>query len=177
MILKKIDEQYLKDRKEFSDKYEDKPITEMDKILKEMTTKRNYDIKQINNKIIHDENWLKPQETSIKTEKINFKEEQPIGSKLKYLKPDNEILNSSIKKTVTWGNNIERSDLEFEESIFKKLKKIQPVADNININYEDININEINNQSYEDKIKVLELEVKTLNTKLDMIIELLKKNN
>ena len=39
----------------FLDKYEDKPIGEMDKIIKEMTAKRNYEVEQItknNDKLI-----------------------------------------------------------------------------------------------------------------------------
>jgi hypothetical protein len=89
------------------------------------------------------------------------------------------ILNSNLlqKKNVTWGNNTETSDSEIEENIFKKLKKIkQPEIEfenNISLSFEEIN----NNDSNEDKIRELQSEVKTLNSKLDMIIELLKKNN
>ena len=43
--------------------------------------------------------------------------------------------------------------------------------DNVNLNFEEIN----NNESNDDKIRLLQSEVKTLNSKLDMIIELLKK--
>jgi hypothetical protein len=65
---------------EFADKYEDKPISEMDKIIKEMTAKRNYEVEQINRNYQVDinstNNWLKPQETSIKTEKLNPNQSQ-----------------------------------------------------------------------------------------------------
>ncbi len=162
----------------FLDKYEDKPIGEMDKIIKEMTAKRNYDVEQITKNTIVDDNWLKPQETSVKNEKLNLKEEQqPVGSRLKYLNTENQTLNTSPKKSVTWGNNIETLESEFEENIFKKLKKVKQheieSANNINLTFEELN----NNESNEDKIRVLQSEVKILHSKLDTIIELLKKNN
>ena len=159
----------------FLDKYEDKPIGGMDKIIKEMTAKRNYDVEQITKNTIVDDSWLKPQETSVKSEKMS-KESQPINeSRFKYLNMDNQE-SSPTKKSVTWGNNTETSDSEFEENIFKKLKKVQKPEmdfDNISLNIEELN----NNESNEDKIRVLQLEVRTLSSKLDMIINLLKKNN
>ena len=159
----------------FLDKYEDKPIGEMDKIIKEMTAKRNYDVEQITKNSVLDDNWLKPQETSVKSEKIT-KEPQHINeSRLKYLNMNSQE-ESIIKKTVTWGNNTETSDSELEENIFKKLKKVKKPEiefdSNISLSFEEINNNSTSN---EDKIKELQSEVKTLNLKLDMIIELLQK--
>ena len=166
----------------FLDKYEDKPIEEMDKIIKEMTAKRNYDVEQITKNSVVDDNWLKPQETSVKSEKIT-KDIQPINeSRFKYLNIDNQQ-QSPIKKTVTWGNNTENSDLEFEENIFRKLKKVQKPEPEVNNNnniilsFDELNNNDSNNDSNDDKIRVLQSEVKTLHTKLDMIIDLLKKND
>jgi hypothetical protein len=81
---------------------------------------------------------------------------------------------SPTKKSVTWGNNTETSDSEFEENIFKKLKKVQKPEmefDNISLNIEELN----NNENNDDKIRELQSEVKTLNSKLDMIINLLQK--
>jgi hypothetical protein len=158
----------------FLDKYEDKPIGEMDKIIKEMTAKRNYEVEQITKNTVVDDSWLKPQETSLKSEKIT-KEPQPINeSRFRYLNMDN-VQPSPTKKTVTWGNNTETSDSEIEENIFKKLKKVkQPeIENNISLSFEEIN----NNVSNDDKIRELQSEVKTLNSKLDMIINLLQKNN
>jgi len=166
----------------FLDKYEDKPIGEMDKIIKEMTFKRNYDVEQITKNNVGDDNWLKPQETSIKSEKITKVPPQINESKFKYLNMDQQTL-SPTKKSVTWGNNSETSDSEIEENIFKKLKKTQPevMSNNVNLNFEEINNNYSNenniNENTHDKIRVLQLEVKSLNSKLDMIIDLLKKNN
>lgn len=157
----------------FLDKYEDKPIGEMDKIIKEMTSKRNYDVEQITKNSVFDDNWLKSQETSIKSEKIVKGPPLINESKFKYLNMD-ESAQSPIKKSVTWGNNSETSDSEFEENIFKKLKKVKEpeiMTNNVNLKFEEIN----NNESNDDKIRLLQSEVKTLNSKLDMIIELLKK--
>ena len=166
----------------FLDKYEDKPIGEMDKIIKDMTAKRNYDVEQITKNSVVDDNWLKPQETSVKSEKITkgpqqIKESQQINeSRFKYLNMDIQQ-QSPTKKIVTWGNNTETSDSEIEENLFKKLKRIkQPEIEfenNISLSFEEIN----NNVNNDDKIRELQSEVKTLNSKLDMIIELLKKNN
>ena len=166
----------------FLDKYEDKPIGEMDKIIKDMTAKRNYDVEQITKNSVVDDNWLKPQETSIKSEKMTkepqqIKESQQINeSRFKYLNMDIQQ-QSPTKKIVTWGNNTETSDSEIEENLFKKLKRIkQPEIEfenNISLSFEEIN----NNVNNDDKIRELQSEVKTLNSKLDMIIELLKKNN
>ena len=161
----------------FLDKYEDKPIGEMDKIIKEMTAKRNYDVEQITKNSVLDDNWLKPQETSVKSEKIT-KEPQHINeSRLKYLNMNSQE-ESITKKTVTWGNNTETSDSELEENIFKKLKKVKKPEiefdNNISLSFEEINNNSTSN---EDKIKELQSEVKSLNSKLDMIIEILRKNN
>jgi hypothetical protein len=160
----------------FLDKYEDKPIGEMDKIIKDMTAKRNYDVEQITKNSVIDDNWLKPQETSVKSEKIT-KEPQLINeSRFKYLNVDNQQ-QSPTKKNVTWGNNTDTSDSEIEENLFKKLKKIkQPEIEfdnNISLSFEEIN----NNVSNEDKIRDLQSEVKQLNSKLDMIINLLQKKN
>jgi hypothetical protein len=153
---------------EFADKYDDKPISEMENIIKEITAKRNYDVEQINKNNNFDESWLKPQETSIKTEKLTKDEiQQPLGtSRLKYLNIDDQE-EIPTKKTVTWENNRETTETEIEENIFKKLKKIE----NTDMELEKFN----NNEKNDDKIRVLEYEIKMLNYKLDMIIELLKK--
>ena len=171
----------------FLDKYEDKPIGEMDKIIKDMTAKRNYDVEQITKNSVVDDNWLKPQETSIKSEKMTkepqqIKESQQINeSRFKYLNMDiqqqqqQQQQQSPTKKNVTWGNNADTPDSELEENLFKKLKKVkQPEIEfenNISLSFEEIN----NNVSNDDKIRELQSEVKKLNSKLDMIIELLKK--
>jgi hypothetical protein len=146
----------------------DKYISMMDKIIKEMTSKRNYEVEQINrnnsnnNNNTDNDNWLKPQETSIKKDK--FITEMP-------------------KKNVSWGENvmIAKNEIEIiqsdseEDNIFKKLKKVNTQGHNVEtLNNIKLTINE---PSTEDKIKDLQNEMKLLNTKLDKIMDLLNKNN
>ena len=151
----------------------------MDKIIKEMTSKRNYDVEQITKNSVVDDNWLKPQETSIKSEKMTKEPQQINESRFKYLNMYNQQ-QPTTTKNVTWGNNTDTSDSEIEENLFKKLKKVPKPEmgfDNINLNFEEVNNNENNNNNNnDDKIRLLQSEVKTLNSKLDLIIELLKKN-
>ena len=172
---------------EFSDKYEDKPISEMDKILKEMTAKRNYDVEQINHNynsdITQTNNWLKPQETSLKNEKLtpqkSNEEQSQNYSRFKFLNnidennSENLETNKTIspKKNVSWSDNsnFELVD-EDEQNIFNKLKKVnkkEEVRNNITLEMQTIN---------EDRISNLENEMKTINNKIDMIIDLLKQN-
>lgn len=156
---------------EFADKYDEKPIEGMDMIIKEMTTKRNYDVEQITKNSVHDDTWLKPQETSIKTEKVTKDDYQQFGNRLKYLNQESNTI-SPTKKNVTWENdNVE------EENIFKKLKKIPDIKENISFNIEPINNDSINNENTEYKIQLLQGEISSLNLKLDMIIDLLNNKN
>ena len=138
---------------DFNDKLEEKPITEMEKIIKEMTAQRNYEVEQINrgfNSQTQDDNWLKPQNTSIKNEKLQspLKQENPnisvanTNSKVKYLKIENEEISFNTfepKRSVTWGENatkefeeneIINNDSLIEQNIFKKLKRIDPKQGN-----------------------------------------------
>ena len=170
---------------EFADKCEEIPISEMDKIIKEMTSKRNYDIEQINRNYSADvnqtNNWLMSQETSLKTEKLSpqkNKEEEPQKNKeeepqkysrFKFLNLEEvepNIIISPTKKNVTWEDNKEIN--EIEENIFSKLKKVkkETSSDNIVLSFED--------RPNEDRIANLETQIKTINNKMDLILDLLK---
>lgn len=169
---------------EFADKYNDKPIGEMDKIIKEMTAKRNYEVEQINRNYNSDinqiNNWLKPQETSLKSEKFtnqtsNNEESTQKYTKLKYLNLDNDnnesnLIISPTKKNVTWGENKEINNDEMEENIFNKLKKIkkEDITENISIKFEESTDN--------DRITKLENEIKNVNDKIDKILNILMQN-
>lgn len=155
---------------EFSDKLSDKPISDMDKIIKEMTTNRNYEVEQITKNMEGDNGWLNSTETSVKSEKIT--KQEPNESRYKYLNIDNQE-QISPKKSVTWENNVDITDVELEENIFKKLKKVRPpeIETNMSLSFAEKN----NSDNNDDKIKELQTEVKTLNSKLDMIIKLLQK--
>jgi hypothetical protein len=172
----------------FADKDTDKPIKEIDKILKEMQSKRNYEVEQINrtydssNQV---DNWLKPQETSLKNEKIvkpELKIEETQNSRFKFLNSlDQNISPNNQKKTVSFSDNDQiktftsDSDLsliEHEEdnnNIFSKLKKIKK-EDNLSSQIYENNINE-------DRILKIERNISKLNDKLDKIIDLLNYKN
>jgi hypothetical protein len=168
---------------EFGDKNTDRPITEMEKIIKEMTAQRNYEVEQINKNYQQNNDWLKPQETSVKNDKNVIQQSSESSelsentNKLRYIKIDsNEEItlnynNSPEKrKNVSWGENIEITEININDEpkinnddIFKKLKRTEPKIE----------------ESYkpeEDRIKILEMEVKTINYKLDTLINLLKQN-
>jgi hypothetical protein len=171
---------------EFVDKNVDAPIREMEKIIKEMTAQRNYEVEFINKNYQQTDNWLKPQETSIKNDKnlssTIISNEQNENNKLRYLKFENEeiSLNSLEKrKNVSWGENSEienkknSEDINLtEDNIFKKLKKVNTYPIQPSLEFEETII--INKK--EDKIQNLENEIKSLNIKMDMIINLLKQN-
>jgi hypothetical protein len=179
----------------FTDNLEDGPIAEIEKAIKELTSQRNYDIEQINRNNTNlnstTDNWLKPQETSVKAEKLT--PQQNVNTKIKYIKTDieNQIISldkrenvSSPKKNVTWDlkpynylnegkeNEVKLTMEEFvndneeDANIFKLLKKVPSVKSETTDKSENDN-----------KIAILQNEVKTLNNKLDLILELLKNKN
>jgi len=110
----------------FSDasKSEHIPINEMEALIAQTLAQRNFDISQINNNKTTDAaNWLKPAETSIKTEK-----QQDNNAAIKYIKIGreqlptltNEIIDinepSKQEKKISW---VDESNTT---SIFSKLK-------------------------------------------------------
>ena len=167
----------------FSDNEKDVPIGEMEKLIKEITDKRNYDVEIINRNISGNnaDNWLKPTETSIKSEKFL----QPPQKLLSDNKNQRIDLNTSpkpdtLKKIVTWGE-IESEELtqnysnfNTDTDLFKKLKKIGPpeiVSTQISINPKD-------------EISILKEDVKKINNKLEeldnnikTILDILKNKN
>ena len=164
---------------EFADKDRDKPIKEMDKILKEMQAARNYEIEQINrnyNTTNQADNWLKPQETSLKTEKFTPVEQSQNYSRFKFLDQD---MNEEVKekKNVSFSNiqEIKTFNIEDEEddNIFSKLKKVSNKQnENIKLEMQE----PILSENKEDRIAVLEREVRNINSKMDKILEILSKN-
>jgi hypothetical protein len=169
----------------------DKPIKEMDKILKDMQAKRNYEVEQINrsynpnnNPNINNnqaDNWLKSQETSLKSEKFLAQEIKPEQEKeynrfkfLNNLDTGLSSTNTSPKKNVSFNNNdeiktfISESISEDEENnLFSKLKKINKKEDNISIQIQERTFNE------EDRLVKLERNMENLNEKMDKILAIL----
>jgi hypothetical protein len=196
----------------FSDNLEDGPISEIEKAIKELTSQRNYDVEQINKSnnnslSSNTDNWLKPQETSVKNDKLspqpqNIQNGNINGnnSRLKYLKIDNENIENQVisldrekqispKKNVTW-------DLKpYNYSPDVKDELLNEVSNEVRLTMEEISENETDNNeedanifkllkkvplvkdTNDNKIAVLQADVKTLNSKLDLILELLKNKN
>jgi len=170
---------------EFSDKFKDIPISEMDRMIKEITAKRNYDVEEINRvnqvTIENADNWLKPQETSVKSEKLvskvqsNNQSIQENNSRLKYLNlEDNRIIEKN--KNVTWGQNEEfdlpslNDENDFDNDIFKKLKKVSPDLDNISLNMSEADYF----LPSEERLTKIEKTLETYNNKIDLILDLLQ---
>lgn len=174
---------------EFSIKNTDGPIKEMDKILKEMTAQRNYDVEQINrtnNTVISQDKWLKSQNTSLKNEKFILEETKEPPSRFKFL--NNITQDSEPKKNVSWSNNDEIQTFNIDDdndvNIFAKLKrKPKPIGENHDDNNIKFIIEETSSDNkypypasfYEDKILQLERTIQVLNDKMDKMINLLSK--
>ena len=92
----------------------DTPIgSEMEQLIANTMKQRNFDIEQIHNQNTNtkiDANWLKGQETSLKTEKIN----------------SNPINSNPSNKHISWSSElINEEPVEKKDTIFSKLKQIK----------------------------------------------------
>lgn len=149
----------------------DKPIKEMDKILKQIQQKRNYEIEQINkNHNPNSDSWLKPQETSLKPHREKDKEKSENYIRFKFLTELDDTLSPNNAKKVTFSNNDEINTFDEEHSneefqLFSKLKKV-------NVTPENNNQAELN----EDRIAKLERNVASLNERVDKLLALLSQN-
>jgi len=173
---------------EFADKESDKPIKEMDKILKEMQVQRNYEVDQINrtyNTSNQVDNWLKPQETSLKTEKpqnnVDKLEQSQTHSRFKFLSEiESSLSPNNNKKNVTFSNTDIVTTFQEEDeddiNIFSKLKKVDKKEHNsivLQISEPTINGDNLN----DDRIAKLERNLTNLSEKMDKIIGLLNQRN
>jgi len=168
----------------FTDNYKDKPITGIDKILKEMTAKRNYEVEQINRSYSSDieqtSNWLKAKDTSVKAEKFlpkppSNEQNQPL--QLKHINYDTNVLTENVpqKKTVSWDNLSEIIDSDFDDemeaNLFKKLKRVSIIdsekANNITLMLEETPMPD-------DRLTNLETQMRALNDKFDKVIQILQ---
>ena len=128
----------------FSDNKTDSKITSMDSLIAEKMAERNLEIGQLHNSNFNTDNWLTPQETSLKNEKtfITKNNDNNENNRLKYLSIDsNNNITLSINesqqkpqnttKKVSW-NNILADEKEPTINIFNKLKKQQqPIKEEI----------------------------------------------
>ena len=189
----------------FADNSKDLPISEMEKMIKEITDKRNYDIEEINRNISinntdnNADTWLKPKETSIKSEKYqqtpqNYKEDNKTNSEFKQIRIEpleldknvykNQIIDLNsvhlpepLKKSVTWGANEmvglaqEQTVDDIDSDLFKKLKRVLPIESG---NKEDVT-DEINVMKKE--IRQINNMVEVLDNNIKTILEILKIKN
>ena len=202
----------------FTDNLDDGPISEIEKAIKELTSQRNYDVEQINksnnnNLNSNTDNWLKPQETSVKNDKLT---PQPIqngningnngnnssnsnnNNRLKYIKVDDSNIENQVisldrekqmspKKSVTWDLKPYNYSTEIKDELLNEVSnEVRLTMEEIvndNDNEEDANIFKLLKKvpavksENDNKIALLQDEVKTLNNKLDIILELLKNKN
>ena len=151
---------------DFTDKLVEEPIMEMDKIIKEMMMQRNYEIEIINKNVssTKDDTWLQSQETSIKREK------NTVTSNI-----DRDI-DRDNKKNVSWGFNETReyqedqeNDKIMEDTIFKKLKKITNKPSSV-FTTDTPELNNLN----ENKLNNLENQIKILNDRVNLILNILQ---
>ena len=149
---------------EFKDNFIDEPINQMEEMIKEITAKRNYDIEQVTHLQQQDNKWLKPQETSIKNEKLIFSSQNQ-GNIKENQQQNKYKIQDQKEKNVTWGENEvflqeeQEQEQEENENIFKKLKTIK-------------NTNENN---FNDRLMIIEEKIEIYNKKIDKILDLLQK--
>jgi hypothetical protein len=141
----------------FSDNL-DEPMSEIELEIKRIQEQRNYDIEMINNtnkssNVSSDANWLQPQETSIKNEKL---------IKINNVTRQNNGNNNN--KHITWEDEQptqqEPQYGEEEINIFGKLKKIASSNDTSGVV-----------PNYQLQIDDLKKEISTINDKLDLILQ------
>jgi len=166
----------------FSEKYDDSKITEMQSLIAETISRRNFEIEQYHTNANLDtaENWLQPAKTSVKSEKqnVNGLDTIDIQRKLKYINNDSQTLNQNTKK-VSWNDDdatiestvnnislvIEDSDSSgstFNTNIFNKLKKINTVDPTV----ETMDTVE----SMKVEVNKLSQQMELLNSKFDILL-------
>ena len=175
----------------FSDNRVDGKIEEMDMIVKKMISERNYDLENIHNNSsnkIHAETWLKPAETSIKTERT--KEISAMtggvgggvgGQSLSYIKIDSKNLeNGILKNDIIDLNEKKKPNISWEDqqmpitdNIFSKLKKTNAnVSDNTEKDsLEHELIENVDLKILDEKFKGLKDEIKSLKNTLETYME------
>jgi hypothetical protein len=161
---------------DFSDKV-DEPLNEIELEIKKIQEQRNYDIEIINkNNIIADTKWLESQETSIKTERLNF--EIPSNKHIswsdnnKFYEPDQYKLNNQTSDTSGYIEQIhQEQDIYSEANIFSKLKKINEVEP-LQSQSQTQPIVHIDSQiELQSQIDELKNEMSALNNKINLILE------
>ena len=183
----------------FQDDKLDEPISEIELEIKKVLDQRNYDIEQLNKTLSNTnaDSWLKPQETSVKNDKltpppinksISNNSNNSNNNSIKYIKIDNQNIENTIikkdiidlepKKHITWKDNVENENISL--TIFE---------DNDNDNYNETNIfkklkkiptdvipEKTSGVQISDRMDILEDKIEGLYSKLDIILQILQKN-
>jgi hypothetical protein len=184
---------------DFSIKLDDEPIKEIAEKIRQITLSRNYDIEQITKTHGNSQqNWLKPEETSIKAEKLsinnlttntnaNANSHTNNGNGLKYIKIDNYEIDGDVyknqiidlnkqetKKHISWEdenikiNRNEEIEKEIENSIFAKLKKIKTTQ--IETNHIETNHIETNQTETTQESQInLQEQIQHIHTRIDTL--------
>ena len=189
---------------DFSDK-KDEPISEIEVEVKKYMAQRNYDVEQLNKTIANNNDnqassWLKPQETSLKAEKLSLPlpltqlDKNPLNQNpIKYIKIDNETNisknviqkdvidlnnnnnNNNKKKVISWAD--ERTDERAHERADERATEIisnEIVDDQQEAKNIFSKLKTI--PSKKDELSDLKEEIKILHQKLDLILNFMNKN-
>ena len=177
---------------QFGDKLEEEkpPISELERRIQQTVKERNFDLENrnyvsTNHNIKNANDWLSPQETSVKKDKgISNSNSNSMENKIKYIKIEEPLIKENIIQTISldgletreskriqWSENLEESyyipDIETNkkipiDSIFSKLKTIPSLK-------REENIKDTNYLLKDVRIKQLEEEVQSLYQKIDDI--------
>ena len=163
---------------EFQDKM-DEPLSELELEIKKTMAQRNYDIEMIHHHNIHqnnvaDRSWLKPQETSVKKEKLTFQNNAKTSlDPIKYIKIETQEIDPTLvkkemvdleapKKHISWADETQPTLLETD--LFSKLKML-PSNNN--------NENEDTSAAIEKRMDKMEHKLE----KIEQMLQLLLKKN
>jgi hypothetical protein len=179
----------------FSDGNLDEPMSEMELAIKKALEQRNYDIEQVSKNLnkSNADTWLKPQETSVKSEKIiplknqksDYVKDSYVQNALKYIKIDNEnientvikkdIIDLSKQKHISWEDeNISLQIAESEQN--KKDEEDNIIDDNIFKKLKKITPEIDDSSNINSRMNILEDKINGLNNKIDLIIQILSEN-
>jgi hypothetical protein len=187
---------------DFSIRLDDEPIKEIAEKIRQMTVSRNYDIEQINKTYSNSQqNWLKPEETSLKAEKLSINKltsanatnatksinNTTADNGVKYIKIDNheidgnEYVNQIIdlnrqesKKHISWED--ENIKMNMSEKIEKEIEN-SIFAKLKKIETPFINKKEDSPLLLQEQINNIHTRMDTLNDNIVKIMELLNKKN
>lgn len=170
---------------QFGDKLEEEkpPISELERRIQQTMKERNFDLENRNylsTDIKNPNDWLNPQETSVKKEKgmVNSNTNSNVlENKIKYIKIEEPLIKENIiqpihldgpTKHIQWSENLEESYYiqnidRKQDSIFSKLKTI-PSTKDTNYLLKDVRI-----QQLEDEMQILYQKIDVISLTMEEI--------